>query len=181
MNRSASKAKRALAIVVMFFALCTFSLTPLMEKVRPGGTLSALPLFACFGVIGAEAILLAIWGALGPGPPWLRMLRSFGAGVVLYGIGSVGLVVSLNTEDLFFTGDILKGIVFALLLLPLIFLAIQTPLWIVRLVFRWDIAQIRPPAEMSPVRPWAIRDMLLATGVVGIALASAICGKHGGD
>jgi hypothetical protein len=101
------------------------------------------------------------------------MVRSFGTGLVLYGIGILGIVVEVLRHNRTLHDDDWEGFAFVFLLLPLVFLAIQSPLWLVRLLFRWDIALIQPPEEMSPVRSVTIRDMLVATGVVAGALASA--------
>ncbi|MCU0870976.1 MAG: hypothetical protein MUE50_01390, partial [Pirellulaceae bacterium] len=60
-----------------------------------------------------------------------------------------------------------------LLCLPLFLLAAQTPLWIMRMGFRWRIVH-RDDAASGQFEPLRIGGLLLATAVMGMALAA--CG-----
>jgi hypothetical protein len=62
--------------------------------------------------------------------------------------------------------------VIGLLCLPLFLLAAQTPLWIMRIWFRWHIAH-RDDGPSISFQPLRIRDLMIATAVVAMALVAA--------
>ena len=162
-------------VVGAIFTACSFAIAPLEKFVRPGDG-EAVLLFACLGSVGAAAALLAIIAVLGPGPYWLRIPLSFGAGLLLVGWGlfgevvaSFGEVYSLDASD----GGQLASL---LLCLPLFFLVIQSPLWLARLLLRWELSVPDPAGVLAPPPRSTIRGMLIAMAVVGLSLAGARLG-----
>jgi hypothetical protein len=139
-----------------------------MDTFLPDQT-GAVLVYFCFGAISAAIALLATWGVLWSGPFWIRMLTNSGV-VLLFSLWFLGFSLSLGRSEW-------DGGVVVLLCLPLVLLAIQSPLWLARLVFRWDIVLIRPHTDPRNLRPLTILDMLVGTGLIGIALAGARLAK----
>ena len=159
-------------LVGAVFAACSIGVYPLMHAFSPSET-GAIFVYSCFGVIGAAAGLLAICAVLGPGPFWLRMLMSFSVGLLLFCFWVIGFAVSLESSRRSYVDDEWRNYAIVLLCLPLVFLSIQSPLWLVRLLFRWDMALLSPSIDPPNLRPLTIRDMLTAMGLIGLGLAGA--------
>jgi hypothetical protein len=120
--------------------------------------------------VGAQMALHGIWCVLAPLHWGKRFSAGAAAGLVLY----AGVVLGWSI------GPLLRGWsavvdwdpdVVVLLCLPLLSLAAQTPLWAMRIWFRWRIAH-RDEIPSPPFRPLRIGDLLMATAVVAMALAA---------
>ena len=150
------------------FSACSFALYPLTQAIRPTQT-AALVVYSCIGAIGAAAALLAIWAVLGSRPNyWFRVLISYGAGLALMGCWLIGFAVSAPHSV---RARELRDCTLTILCLPLVFLAIQSPLWFARLAFRWEM--VSPSQGLQNFRPLTIRNMLIAMAFVGCGLAAA--------
>jgi hypothetical protein len=57
--------------------------------------------------------------------------------------------------------------------LSLIGLAMQMPLWLLRLFFRWRVGDPQAPPSADERRPLSIRDLLIATTLAGMYIAAA--------
>jgi hypothetical protein len=128
---------------------------------------------ACMSAIGAQMALHGIWCALGQLRWTKRLAVGATSGLVLYGGVVAGwmalpsfLECDLDGDDLF--ADAMTG----LFCLPLLALASQMPLWIMRIWFRWRIAH-RDHADPSRLQPLRIGHLLVAMTVVAGALAAA--------
>lgn len=121
---------------------------------------------ACMGMIGGQAAVHSI-GCVFASLHWAkRFLAGATSAIVLFG----GLLVPP-----FLAGRIRHGYVAdlaaTLLCLPLFLLAAQTPLWIMRMWFRWRIVH-RDDAESGHFEPLRIGGLLIAMTVIGIALTA---------
>jgi len=128
-------------------------------------------LTACYGMIGAQMALFAIWCALVP-LHWLkRMLMAVISGLVLYGAWAAGYAI-YTLHSSWLRERLWERLVTGLLCLPILLLAVQIPLWMMRIWFRWRIAH--PDEDSSETfQPLRIRDLMIATTAIAMALAAA--------
>jgi hypothetical protein len=91
-------------------------------------------------------------------------------GLLLYGSGAAGASLYLS-EVGYMGGDFWIPTLSVFLCLPLFMLAVQTPLWLVRVWLGWRI--IHSDDHPFPARRMklAIRDLMIGTGLVALALA----------
>jgi len=155
-----------LLLLTGWSAVCCFAVVPLMDACRPHDA-GAFFVFVCFGVICATAGLVAIGGAIGPGPILVRIAISMGVAVLLFACWALGLAAS---QDHFGDRD-RRDLLVVLLCLPVVYVSIQIPLWIVRFAFSWRcefVGGMKPEQAMSPL---TIRKLLIGTTFVALALA----------
>jgi len=127
----------------------------------------AVWVYACMGLIAAQGAALTVWLAWGPEPFWLRLLSHWCLAGMALSFWLLGVLAAEGWNDL---GEAL-GIVGPAL--PLVSLAAQVPLWIVRQLFGWRL--VRRDAPPVAATPLLIRDLMLATLIAGISLAAARC------
>lgn len=130
-----------------------------------------LLLFAWYGVAAAEVGLVASWSVFGGGTAIRRLVLSGVIGAVLYAAFAIGLLQSatagINATELpsvlalFFCAS------------PLVFLAVQAPLWASRYWLGWTITDRRQGGSCGVLR---IKDLALAVVAVSIALTLARLG-----
>ena len=148
--------------------VCYFSFVPLIGDVRPGDA-GIFLLHVCSGVICAGAGLVAIGGAIGPGPFLQRIAVSFGLAVLLFAVWSFGWAVSNDH----ISDNEKRGLLVALLCLPIVYVSIQIPLWIVRFAFSWRCEFVGDAAAESELPPLTIRKLMIGTALVALVLAGA--------
>jgi len=116
--------------------------------------------------------LHAIWCTLAP-LHWIkRFLVGAKTGFVLYGVLVAGYAFCAFHFDLTDVEDVASFFVIGLLCLPLLLLAAQTPLWIMRIWFRWRIAH-RDDEPSTTFQSLRISDLMIAMAVIAAALAAA--------
>jgi len=158
---------------VAFFAATNGLHYPLLLISRRDDILGMVIGAAQPSMMGAQMALHSIWCVLAP----LHWAKRFLVGVtvllVLCGTMAGGMavnsvagtdVVALATR--LFWND--------LLCLPLLLIAVQTPLWVMRIGFGWRVA-CRGEVPSTAFRPLRIGNLLIATAVVAAALAAARC------
>jgi hypothetical protein len=124
------------------------------------------------GTIAAQGGLLAIWAVLGPQRWIVRLPASFLAALALYGATMLGAatahVGSAGGSDL----------MQILLFLPIVLLAAQVPLWIVRLVLgcRMVPAGAESAQSAKGLRQFGMEHLLGATTLIALALGLASLG-----
>jgi len=133
---------------------------------RPGvGVPVALGVLGC---VLAQGNLLAAWLAWGDGPFLRRLLMHWKVATGLYVIWLVGFRLATRGTNVppQLAATVALGV-------PLVSLAAQFPLWVARQWFGWRL--VREPAEeaLPGEPPLAIRDLMVATLVVAVALALA--------
>ena len=143
-----------------------------LEAGRPPG-LVTIGVFS--GLVAAQLGLLSIWAVLGPHrfryqyPATLFLTLALAFLILMAFIAVEGWDPS--------TGEPLN----AILCLPLVSLAAQLPLWILRIGAGYRIVRIGAETDASPSRSsqFRIRDLLVATALLAAALGLARCGLPG--
>lgn len=139
--------------------------TPAVIEGSRSSVLAALLVGAIIGQFG----LLAVWGVLGPQPLFVRWPLSLLVAVLL----CCALLLGMAMLDAPRGG--LAEMAMGMLMLPMIFLAVQLPLWVLRIVTGWCIVaggteDCSPPSES---RQFQLQHMLGATTAVAVALGLA--------
>jgi hypothetical protein len=143
-----------------------FFMTPMLAMQNGPPRIVGLTLL--LGMVGcalAQGSLLAAWLAWGDLPFGLRLRRHWLVASILYLVWAAGLAtcgIEQFPQLISFVG----------MSVPLISIAAQLPLWIVRHLFGWRLTTVEPPAADRPA-PHSIRDLMLATGLVAVSLALA--------
>lgn len=154
-----------------FFTVANASIFPLLSVIEGEEILLMAFMAACYGAIGAQMALLAIWCTLVP-LHWVRRALAVALfAIVLYGAWAAGFAFFAFQHD-FLRDDFWRVFATGLLCLPLLLLAAQTPLWIMRIWFRWRIVH-RDDGPSTTFQPLGIRDLMIATAVIAMALAAA--------
>ena len=137
---------------------------PLVWAAAAGGLMWGLPF--------AELGLLAIWASLGPRKALVQLPATM---LVLFGLYAAFLLGLLRMEGWSQpVRDMGRGVLF----LPLLFLAVQSPLWVFRILGGHRIALRTDREQPSPIgsRQVGLRHLLAATAVVAVALSLARVG-----
>jgi hypothetical protein len=164
----------------VFFAVCNLCVVALMDVFSPDDW-GALFVYWCFGMLAAQAGLVAIWFALWPERLLRRMIRCFVVAAVLYlcwAIGYVGTYLAnrypSDPNSLYqLLVNVSEEVLLALFCLPAYQLAIQSPLWFARAVLQWRIEQQGRWEPASRQANVTIRGLLIGTALVAFSLAVA--------
>lgn len=156
-----------LGLLIVVCLACDFFMVPVLAMVPPGPPKAlAFPLLlAIVGCVLAQGCLLAAWLALGDQPFWQRLTRHWIVAAILYLVWAAGLAVGQNSQ-LAVVG-IMVG-----LSVPLVSIGAQMPLWFARQAFGWRLIRGEEKNDAGPA-PLAIRDLMMATVLVALALALA--------
>ncbi len=136
----------------------------------------AVWVYACAGVIVAQGGAMTIWLAWGAERFWVRLLFHW----LLAAAGLAAWLLGVRAAE--GLGDFVEALRIVGPALPLVSLAAQTPLWIVRQGLGWRLVRLgaESAASDAPDDPLSIRDLLVATLLAGISLAAAR-GVDGGN
>jgi len=137
---------------------------PLM-KVFDQRDWGAVWVYVCMGLIVAQGGALTVWLAWGPEPFWLRLLGHWCLAGVALAFWLLGVWAAEGPNDL----REALGIVGPAL--PLVSLAAQAPLWLVRQFCGWRLVPREAPPDAAA--PLSIRDLMVATLLAGLSLAAA--------
>jgi hypothetical protein len=156
---------RLLGLLILLCLACDFFMMPLLA-VMPRTPILCFPLLlASVGCALAQMCLLAAWLAWSDQPFGQRLGWHWIIAAILYAVWAAGLACGLPSR--FVLAGSLVG-----LSIPLVSIAAQLPLWFARQAFGWRL--VRDDASKAPgVRPLSIRDLMLATMLVALALAPA--------
>jgi hypothetical protein len=123
-----------------------------------------------FGPVAAQLGLLSIWATLGPRPWRVRLPTTLIMGMGLYGALLVGMMASWEPPT-----HAVREMVQSLLFVPLVFLAAQLPLWILRFAIGCRIVLDDADEADRPTesRQFGVQHLLVATALVAIALGLA--------
>jgi hypothetical protein len=167
-----------LAIVVLF-AMANFMFGPMTSVANPGDW-EIFVLFAMFGLIIVQFPLHAVWLVLSPVDIQIRLLGAFVAAGVWFTAWTCGMIALALLEN--FYGDMLTEIIRPVFFsLPLIVLAVQTPLWLVRFLLNWRLVNWNRPSHASSQDRFHLRHIFVATAVSGLVIALARLGDTRGD
>lgn len=162
-------ARTVLLLGCALFSLGTFCMGAMAELIQSETDSELLQVYLLFAVIFAAPVLLSVGAVFGQGRYWLRILLSFGMGLVLVGFWVGGEVTTASSVDL---RDITQwdDFLIVLLSLPMVYFAMQAPLWVVRLLFNWRIVATTRSAEALQAPSSTVGGMLLTMGFIGLAL-----------
>ncbi len=165
-----SKKPLVIGLAIALVALCAaagFAVNPLMNAIQPGDVMAVL-VYSCFGVICASAAHLSVLATFWSVRFSLRMIVSIGIGLLFVSAWFCGYYVVYIDRNYGFWDETLT----MLLCVPLVFFAIQFPLWIARIAFRWDL-RTQAPDEPHTFHPLTIRDIFVGMTLVGIGMTAA--------
>lgn len=152
-------------LLLAFLCLANFISVPLLSASRPG-LMVVIP-----ATIAAEVGLVAVFGVFSPLVFTTRFVLTVAMGGVLYlGFCLSVMAVSRGEPEAFLV------LLFGLLICPLIFIAVQAPIWGLRIFY--DCQRSSPPqatvtdvaASREPIR---LSDLLIGTFMVAVSLALA--------
>jgi hypothetical protein len=142
-----------------------FLMVPVLSLV-PWRPMPIVPLLlAIVGCVLAQGCLLAAWLAWSEQPFRQRLIWHWIVAAILYLVWAAGL--ALGQPRHFAQSSIMVG-----LLVPLVSIGAQLPLWIARQTFGWRLIRGDANNDTGPA-PLAIRDLMLATALIAVALALA--------
>jgi hypothetical protein len=161
--------KRYLALVALIVpcVAADFALMPIVAALQGPPRLEIACAFALLGCTLAQGTALAAWLAWGDAPFLRRLAWHWGIAVGLYLIWVAGFALSIKPREFV---EIISTI---LLAIPLVSIAAQLPLWIVRHLFGWRLIRESSDTTRAVEPPLKICDLMLATLLVGAAFALA--------
>jgi hypothetical protein len=163
-----ARATGAQALFVLWFFSCAafnFLLGILAEQAPPGAPGLAA---AAIGFVAAQAAVHAIWSVMGPWSRWMRLLLSGSTAFVLFASIWTGLAIEEFDDSTFWeAGRVI------LLSMPLYLLAIQSPLWVVKMSLDCRLVQKEDEDASSLPRRLSLLDLMFGTAAVALALAAA--------
>lgn len=165
-----------LAVIAGCFALINITVVPASDRQLEPRLREFWQAFS-FGIIGAQAGLLAIAAVLGPGKGLVRHLIvvPLAVGLVLAWLLGYGLATWTHSTPQFFPKW--NEIDSQILVIPMMFCACELPLWIFRGLLRWRIELAAPDASRRRPPHLSIGGILMATGAIAVALTSARLGR----
>jgi len=107
----------------------------------------------------------------GPGSFWLRTVCCWGASLLLWGSWAAGVLAYVYFQRWRSPPDWRETLQFVGLSLPLIALAIQSPLWFARGYLGWRLTRSNRSDEST--RPLSIADYLIGTAVAAVSVTFA--------
>jgi hypothetical protein len=165
---SETRQRLPVAALLIGFAVVDFLAIPMVE-LSGWRFLRGLPV----GLVGGQLGLLAIWAVLGPQRWIVRLPVTFALTLLLYLVIVSGMIV---TEE----ADFVAGETRTVLVAPLLLLAVQSPLWILRMTLGCRIlhAATETDASSKLSRQFGLSHLLGATAVIAIALGLASLGRQ---
>jgi len=163
---------------VAFFAATNLLMFPsIFFAGQPTDVVAILMGVCLYSSIGAQMALLAIWCMLVPLHWVKRSLLGATSCLVLYGLLIAGFVIFYAFEIGFIDDELWTLSLIGLLWLPLLLLAVQTPLWIMHVWFRWHIVH-RDDGPYASFQPLRIGGLMIAMAAVAMALAAVLAAER---
>jgi hypothetical protein len=163
-----------LAICLLLFALNNIAMLPLTEIIFSNITAAMVVGYACAAVIGTQLAFHALWCVLAPCSLGHRIVSGVFMAMVLIGAWFLGFLLWTVMSDVRFTEwDIVAAI---FLSIPLLAVAVQTPLWAAKLWFGWRIVTPACRRDAAIRRPFGIRDLLIGMALGACVLSAAQLG-----
>jgi hypothetical protein len=130
----------------------------------------ALWVYASAGGMMAQGGILSVVAVFLRASFWLRMGAFCAATLLAWMFWALGMLFNSHILNGYSTASYLDELRLGVFGLPLLAVAIQMPLWTIRLYRGWELrhSQLRQPAQ-----PLRILDYLLCMGAVAVAIASA--------
>ncbi len=158
-----------LSTIAVVFALGNVAIAPMMGEISPRSW-AAVFIHIAIGAIMAQCGLVTLLGAFAMFPVFERQTFGFLATVFFFGFWTVGCATAS------YYGTLLDEVMWKTgMCIPLIYLSIQAPMWMMRIVFRW---RIRTVAELDESQtqfdvdgPMTISQMMVSTALVAVSFA----------
>ena len=163
------RARWAIGIGLFLFALNNLVVGPILEAVRPN-SVGVVLLAACLALVGAQLASHAVWCVLAPYSRVRRIGVAVGTATLLIGAWILGMILS---DGLGIHRQIEWEVIRGVLCLPLLALAIQSPLWAAKYWLEWRIMLSSSDCEPTESRAFGIRDLLIATAIGASVLSAA--------
>ncbi len=160
-----SPAVRVYVVLMVVFVISNTALMVVMDR-SPENALTIGFAGVAAGMVAAQVVLHSIWMVFANWRLTRRLIVSFSTALVLCFSLIWILLVQLPVEET------LIAIASTLLCMPLLALSIQTPLWMIKVIGRGEIVPAHVATKSGRERGLKIRDILLATGAVGVAFAA---------
>ncbi|NLE36708.1 MAG: hypothetical protein GX621_01640 [Pirellulaceae bacterium] len=168
-SRVESRPRRLFLLLLPVYAVLD-SLIPI--AIYRGG-ISAAPVLISLavGVVFAQVGLLTIWVVLGPFGPWARWTAALATSVVLCFSFYLGALIAFPYSR----ADQAFEVIALAMLVPLLLLVVQIPLWIRRSISGWRIVPAGAAAARGAIgsRQFGVIHVLLLTTLVSVALSLA--------
>jgi cytochrome b561 len=162
----------ALAAIGAICAVVNFATPQLMQAISERD-IAAIVVYSCFGWFPFQAMALTAWLVFGRERFGTRLTLHWLVALLLFGAWAAGVNIAAydrreNYNEIF--------LVFASL--GIASLAMQIPLWVLRLYFGWRVESI-DAAKPQPELPLAIRDLMVGTFLVAVSLGFARLASSG--
>ena len=154
-----------LGLLIAVCLACDFLMVPILTLLSRRPFVGFPLLMVSVGCVLAQVHLLAAWLVWSDQPFLHRLLRHWIIAAILYIVWAAGLALGLPSR--FALASAMVG-----LSVPLVSIAAQLPLWLTRQTFGWRLTRADANNDIGD-RPLTIRDLLLATVLFALALASA--------
>jgi hypothetical protein len=166
---------RGLALVALIgvslcFGIGNLATFPLAWYADSGGSLEML-VFILIGAIFAQGGLVSAAIVFGPGSLWIRTVCCWSVSLLLWGCWAFGLLAFRHLAPSRSPPDWRETLQFVGLSLPLVALAIQSPLWFSRNYLGWRLTRSNQSNESA--RPLSIGDYLMGTAVTAVSVTFA--------
>lgn len=156
----------AVALIGSFLAVGNLAIAPMMRRTQPHQP-EAIVVFVCSGAVIAQAGLLATWHTLFPGRLLKRTLATVGVGGLLLVPWMLGGLFDPAYPP---RNYMIRDLAALFACVPLVILAIELPLWVLRIWAGWT-AQI--PGGRPQRSRFTIQQAIVLTGVTAVAFALA--------
>jgi len=159
----------ALGWVIALCLATDFFIAPIINSLSGPPSVWVMGLvFSLVGCILAQGNVLAAWLAWGDKPFLRRLAIHWEIAATLYCLWLAGMGLAMRDDHEFF-----EIVLTVMLALPLVSLAAQLPPWITRYLFGWRLVRAAAEGYEGTDLPLKIRDLFLATLLVGASLAPA--------
>lgn len=160
-----------LAICMLLFALTNFAAMPLTEIIFANNTLAQVAISGYIGVIVTQLAFHAVWCVLAPFGLGHRFVSGALLAMGLLGAWFLGFLLWHEMTGLRFREWDALGTIF--LSIPLLAVAVQTPLWAAKFWFGWRIVTPVRRSNDATGRPFGIRDLLIGMALGACVLSAA--------
>ncbi|REJ69934.1 MAG: hypothetical protein DWQ31_03020, partial [Planctomycetota bacterium] len=173
--RAADRQRRAqvlIRIVILLGVFTNLSLFPVVDAVDStfrGSVVDFLIIVlisAGVATVAAEVALLSVWWVLTP----VSLARRLGYGAATAFVWHVSVALGLLNIGALESAFRTREFVQITCCLPILLLAAALPLWCLRTWLHWRIEPIDEDGDESNRRPLRIVDIMVATGLVAVAL-----------
>jgi hypothetical protein len=164
-NRGPSKSLGPFMPLIAVFAAVDFVM-PIMVGGREKGLLAGV----LWGAVCGQFSLLCLWAVFGVQRLLARWPLSLLAATLLYGLLPLGVGVVFGSPAVDIT-----AVVVGVLILPLLFLGVQVPLWVLRMATGWRIVVdgTQHACSLPQSRQYGLQQIFGATAAVAMALGLA--------